>query len=142
MKRKNLNPVVIILNRNFNEVIEAIMFAVVIKSDTSIEFKTESNVEAVCSFIKDAPEDVEVSVYVKMPFTNNFISGNKVINAAMKKYFPEVAEVNVDEVVDEVATETIPVPVLELSIAEVDVITEVAPKRRKTKKKEVVETAE
>ena len=129
-KRKSLNPVIIVLNRNFNEVLESMVFALVLKSDDSISMKTYTNVQSILSTIKNSEfsENVEASVYVKMPFTKTFINGKSIITAAMKKYFPEVKEtICLTETVDEVQTETI----------EVIEVTEVAPKKRKTTKKKV-----
>ena len=146
MKRKALNPVVIILNRNFSEVSEAIMFATVTKTDTNIFFNLIEDIKGVCQLVKDVPEDMELSVYVKQPFTNCFVSAKRIVSTAMKFYFPEDIKTSEDvedieeiisENVDEVQTETVTelegviiTPVISETIA----VVEEAPKRRKTKK--------
>ena len=114
MKRKALNPVAIVLNRNFSEVSETIIFAIVTKTDKYVNMILVGGAEDTCKAIKsiesldETNTPVEVSVYVKQPFTNCFVPGKRAISAAMKLYFPEAkVELIDDEKVDEVKTETV-----------------------------------
>ena len=132
-KRKSLNPVIIVLNRNFNEISSEMIFALVFKSEDQITMKKIVDTKEVCSIVKemiqsDQDENVELSVYVKQPFTKEFVSAKKIISNAMKHFYPDfkVELSNFNEVQtenDEVQTE----------IMEVIEVTEVAPKKSKKK---------
>lgn len=132
--KKQINPMVLVLGRSFSVVSENVQVALVTVSDEKIEATLKVDFKAACEAVKELPEGIKVSAFMKQPFSRKFENGNKALKTAMRHYFPEAAPV----VTDDSDAEAVEVVEAIIPVETVEEVVETVEKKksRKSKKSE------